>query len=109
MGIDANSPVFERAEADCQKLLPVGVAPSQAQQRQFKRQALAFAACMRSHGVPNYPDPTISGVKMTEHISASSGIDPNSPIFQVAQRACQTKAPLPGGKPSSGGNVVSGG
>jgi hypothetical protein len=113
MGIDPNSPVFEKAEADCQKLLPVGEAPSQAQQQQFERQALAFAACMRSHGLPSWPDPIVLGVKMTEHIGASSGIDPNSPIVQAAQKACQTKAGLvptfvPGGKASSGGNVVSG-
>jgi len=39
-----------------------------------------------------YPDPTVSGVKMTEHISASSDIDPNSPIFQAAEKACQSSA-----------------
>jgi hypothetical protein len=110
-GINPNSPVFEKAEADCQKLLPIGQAPTQAQQQQFRRQVLAFAVCMRSHGVPKYPDPTISGVRMT---IPNSGIDPNSPIVQAAQKTCQTKAGLvpsspQGGTASSRANATSGG
>jgi hypothetical protein len=107
-GIDPNSPLFEKAEAACQKLLPVGKATSQAMQQQFERQALAFAKCMRSNGVPNYPDPTFSGVptRLNENIGPNSGIDPNLPIFQAAQKTCQVKTGLTfqqGGKPSSGG------
>lgn len=53
-------------------------------------QALRFANCMRSHGVPNFPDPGQGGgIKLTP----SSGIDPRSPAFQAAQRACKAYAP----------------
>jgi hypothetical protein len=43
---------------------------------------------MRSHGVPNFPDPTFPhgggvGIQLN-----GNGIDPNSPAFQAAQKAC---------------------
>ena len=55
--------------------------------------ALAYAQCMRSHGVPNFPDPTFQtgpngGVGVGIRIGNNSGIDPNSPAFQEAQKAC---------------------
>lgn len=55
---------------------------------------VAFARCMRSHGVPNLPDPTGGGI----HIPAGSGIDPFSPVFKAAQAACAKL--LPGGGPA---------
>jgi hypothetical protein len=57
---------------------------------------LKAAQCMRSHGVPNFPDPTESngGQAIGFHVS---GIDPNSPQFQAAQKACRSLSPLLGG------------
>jgi hypothetical protein len=51
---------------------------------------LAYTACMRSHGVPNFPDPNSDG-----HISITpaDGIKINSPQFQSAQKACQSLSP----------------
>jgi hypothetical protein len=60
-------------------------------------QSLHFSACMRSHGVPNFPDPTSGG---GISISSSSGIDPFSPAFKAAQSACGKL--LPGGGPGQG-------
>jgi hypothetical protein len=56
---------------------------------------LAFAACMRSHGVPNFPDP-----------GAGGGINiPNaltqSPAFQPAAQTCRSKL-QPGRGPHGG-------
>lgn len=48
---------------------------------------------MRTHGVSNFPDPSSNG---TLEITPSSGLDPTSPAFQAAQKAC-------GGGPSNGG------
>lgn len=53
---------------------------------------IAFADCMRSHGVPNFPDPGSGG-----GIQIPSGTNPQAPAFQSAQRACQKL--LPGGGP----------
>jgi hypothetical protein len=64
---------FQAAENDCQHLLPTGGSFEQQSQQCFSAgdcpQALVqqiltaqrkFAQCMRSHGVLNWPDPTIS-------------------------------------------------
>jgi hypothetical protein len=48
---------------------------------------LAFAACMRSHGVPNFPDSDTDG-----RIHAA-GIDKSSPAFRAARRSCRALEP----------------
>lgn len=61
-----------------------------------KAGTLAFAECMRSHGVPNFPDPNASGPSV-QLLGSSSEI--NSPAFQSAQTSCTRL--LPGGGPGS--------
>jgi hypothetical protein len=51
------------------------------------RGGLAFSACMRSHGVPGFPDPNSNGTL------SSLGIDRSSPQFRVAAKACRSLAP----------------
>ena len=51
---------------------------------------LAYAACMRSHGLGDFPDPSADGVVL---ITPTAGIDPNSAQFRSAQRTCQAIAP----------------
>ena len=58
---------------------------------------IRFSACMRSHGVPNFPDPGGSG-----GIQIGNGINPKAPAFQAAQKVCFKL--LPGGGPGRGGN-----
>lgn len=53
---------------------------------------------MRANGVPNFPDPSSSG---GIQIPDKSGINPQSPAFQAAQRKCFKL--LPGGGPRGGG------
>ena len=65
--------------------------------------SLAFSACMRSHGVHNFPDPSAGSNGQQVTIQQGSGIDPNSPAFQAAQRSCQSL--LPAGKTAGGGSV----
>jgi hypothetical protein len=53
---------------------------------------LKYAQCMRANGVPKYPDPNGS----TEGTSfIALGIDPNSPVFQNADKACSKKVGMP--------------
>jgi hypothetical protein len=95
-GINPDSAQFKAAEKACQKLAPTGgKAPSAAEQAKSHEQELKFSACMRSHGVPRFPDPVFSdGGRRTQlRIDAKSGIDPNSPIFQAAQKTCQKLLP----------------
>lgn len=61
-------------------------------------QGIKFADCMRSHGVPNFPDPSGGGGGI--HIQIGSGVNPASPAFQQAQSACRKL--LPGGGPGAG-------
>ena len=64
--------------------------PSGATARKHLQEALEYSICMRSHGVPNFPDPGNGG---GIEISSGSGIDPSSPQFQAAQKACQKYSP----------------
>jgi hypothetical protein len=68
-------------------------APTQAQIKQGQQDAVRFAQCMRSHGVPNFPDPT-SPQEFKLYIASSEG----SPAFQSAETACQHLLPS-GGPP----------
>jgi hypothetical protein len=93
-GIDPNSPQFQSAQTACQKLMPKGAAPSPAEQAQAQAQALKYSACMRSHGEPNFPDPQFhAGGGISVKVTAGSGVSPNSPQFQSAQKACQNDRP----------------
>ena len=56
-------------------------------------QELKFTDCMRSHGVPNLPDSSVAGIL----IPIGSTINPQSPAFKSALRACAKL--LPGGGP----------
>ncbi len=53
---------------------------------------LAYAHCMHSHAVPNFPDPTSSGEIPKDKIVALVG----TPQFQAAQSACQRVMPAGG-------------
>ncbi len=66
------------------------------------QQFVAFAVCMRSHGVPGYPDPQISSSATHLQITISPGsADPNSPAFKSADHTCHNLMPN-GGKPANG-------
>jgi hypothetical protein len=52
---------------------------------------VAFAECMRSHGVPNFPNPNPNGNGSV--FGPGSGIDPTSPQFQHGLEACKSLAP----------------
>jgi hypothetical protein len=82
---DSDSPRFGSALKICQKFLPDGSVPSSAQQRQELDALLRFAACMRAHGVPNFPDPTVTGGRTSLNTGA---IDRGSPRFAAAKKAC---------------------
>lgn len=53
-------------------------------------QALKFADCMRALGVPSFPDPGGGGGGVN---LAGTGINPQSPAFKSARRACARLAP----------------
>ena len=93
--------VLQAAQGACQALWPYQ-APSQAQQRQELTDALKFAECMRSHGVPKFPDPTTdpdSGRVKFVISSSQDGFDPQSPQILAKVHECEHGLPaseLPG-------------
>src|SRR6266404_6055365 len=95
MGIDPGSPAFRSARTACEKLLPNGGQPTPAQIAQRQQQMLALSACMRAHGVKDFPDPTNGGLQIQSH--PGSDLNPNNPTFQKAQQACQKDLPFKGG------------
>jgi hypothetical protein len=86
----ADQATVQRAGDACKSLQPkIGKPspPSQAQQQQL----LKFTACMREHGI-NMPDPKAAGNPETGvqggNQSATGGLNPQSPQFQAAAKAC---------------------
>jgi hypothetical protein len=92
--LDDSSPQFITAYAACKALSPEGRAAGGTVDPQLQAKALAYAACIRLHGVPNYPDPVFVGGSIRETSRAGSGADPTSPLFVAAQNACQSLQPF---------------
>jgi hypothetical protein len=89
--VDPASAPFQAALRKCRKYLGRGGGPTPAQQAQGQAQALKFSACMRSHGVTSFPDPQFhagGGISISIKGGQGTTLDPQSPIFQRAQKAC---------------------
>lgn len=84
-GIDVSSPQYQSASNACGHLLPGGAAVpvTSAQLRSMDR----AAACMRTHGFPDWPDPDVQNGHLVPS-PLPSGADINSPQFQAAIRTC---------------------
>jgi hypothetical protein len=127
-GLEPNSPAFQAAQTACQKYQPNGGKGNATAQdiKAMQAKGLKFSQCMRSHGLPNFPDPqsNSSGGSTFQQAGgpgAKSGaqaglsingetftFDPSDPAFQKAQQACSSilgiKGGLQGPPPGSGGN-----
>jgi hypothetical protein len=73
---------------------PGSAASSSAEGSTNSPSALAFSACMRSHGVPNYPDPDSSG-QLPKTDPQMLGV--SSSQYDGAQQACRHLFPTAGG------------
>jgi hypothetical protein len=88
-GIPVNAPAFEAARQTCEKYMPHTTAPATAaQSAQATRRGLEFAKCMRSHGVPNFPDPKVVSRSGGSERVYLPGVNPQSPAVQMAAKAC---------------------
>lgn len=50
-----------------------------------------YAQCMRKNGVPSFPDPVNGQLQLT--VTQGGPLDPTSPQFQAAQKACKSLEP----------------
>jgi hypothetical protein len=67
---------------------------------QLESDALKYSQCMRSHGVPNFPDPSPGGGFIFQ---AGTGLNPGSPAVRRAQAKCKKYM---GGSPLGPGTVT---
>ena len=95
--VDIDSSQAQTAYGDCRHLLPGGPSISQLEQEvQAEQQAqaqalpleLKYSQCMRSHGVPNFPDPKIISSSGGSQQVYLPGINPQSPAFRTAAATC---------------------
>jgi hypothetical protein len=87
-----NNPDYATADSSCRHLLPGAGTGNKVQQNESA--FLQHAQCMRSHGVPNYPDPN-PGVNPRTALQ-QAGISVNSPQVQAASRVCDRLLPSRG-------------
>lgn len=104
--VDPNSPEFQAALQACRKYLPPGPPPlNQTERAAAVKAMVAFASCMRTHGVPSFPDPSSQALFP---FSAMKAIDPSSPLVLTAFKACESLEPKLGPRIEfmAGGNVA---
>jgi hypothetical protein len=90
---------MEAAQTACSHLLPTlsGKNPGEIS-AEDQDKALAYAKCMRDHGV-DMPDPKFDGGGISMEIKGN--MDPGSATFQDAQSACAGEMPFKGGGPGT--------
>jgi hypothetical protein len=84
--ININSPAFQSALSTCMKQFNA-THPRPPLTAAMKAAALKFSQCMRTHGVPHFPDPAFppgGGIALRP----APGTDSTSPAFQHAEQQC---------------------
>lgn len=84
---DASTPAFKKAQKACAKLQPGAQGATPDHQGPSKTALLAFARCLRAHGISNFPDPTSAGQLQLSTISAA-GVNVHTHAFFTAGRSC---------------------
>ena len=85
---------FPAASRACAHLIPSGGQTSASQTLADQRNAARFATCMRSHGVPNFPDATNDDQGEPSFNLTAAGLDPNSQQLKASAQECQSQLHL---------------
>jgi hypothetical protein len=75
----------------------------------LEAKALSYAGCMRSHGLTDFPDPTVGSNGLPSFNiqgSANSDLNPESSQWKAAQSACKNDLPDLGGNTSADKEVA---
>jgi hypothetical protein len=91
--LGVSSSQYQAAQAACAHLLPNGRQMSQAESQRDLRAMLSFARCMRSRGVPDWPDPTNGSAGWGFNLVHVEGFDPNSPQIDHKMGECSRLLP----------------
>ena len=92
---------YQAAQNGCAHLLPNGGQLTQSQSQQDLNAMRRFAQCMRSHGVPTWPDPTNGSAGWGFDLVNVRGFDPNSQQIENKMDVCQRALPPGIGVPMS--------
>jgi hypothetical protein len=103
-GVDPSSPAFRTAQTKCKKFLSPGPGSGSPPSAKILAHFLTVARCMRSHGVPEFPDPrTTAPSNPRAALDGGAGVirdiegvifvfpgrtDQQSPAFTRAAAAC---------------------
>ena len=81
------SPAFNAAQKACRGIMPAPGKGGSHDEGPGKQVLLAFAHCLRGHGVAGFPDPNASGQLTIEMIRAA-GVDIHTRSFFDTAKAC---------------------
>jgi hypothetical protein len=81
-----SSPAFKQAQQACKTLMPH--IPHAHMSQGTINSLVTYAHCMRKHGLGSYPDPVIKNGRQAIVPLSTYGIDPNSPAYKDAAKAC---------------------
>jgi hypothetical protein len=94
-GITFSGPAFQTAKKACSHL-DSSISPPPITEAQ-KQGMIAKARCIRRHGVPGFPDPTIGPNGYGVGLPLEPGFNPDSPAMRHAAKACAgVGASIPG-------------
>ena len=97
--LGVSGPQYRAAQGGCAHLLPGSGGTPQAESQRDLRAMLGFARCMRSHGVPGWPDPTNGSAGWGFNLLHVNGFDPNSPQIDQKMTGCGRSLPSGVGVP----------
>jgi hypothetical protein len=98
--VDTNSAAFKQAMSACKDLEPPGFTGPKVTP-QLRTARLAFAQCVRDHGVPDFPDPTPNGPLIDTRRIPSANTPAGMSALHAAMPKCAqfaTSAGVTGGR-----------
>lgn len=82
-----NSPAFKSAQRACTALAPGPPTNHPTSHGPGRQVLLAFAQCLRAHGISNFPDPNAQG-QLTGQMLSAAGVNVHAPGFFTVARGC---------------------
>ena len=98
--VDTNSAAFKQAMSACKDLEPPGFTGPKVTPK-LRTARLAFAQCVRDHGVPDFPDPTPNGPLIDTRRIPSANTPAGMSALHAAMQKCgnfATAAGVTGGR-----------